>query len=74
MANEVFLPEAHFSVPVRGGDLALYQYGGNGAQPVLLIHGVTSSNRAWQLIARDLITKGYTPYLHHLEWQNMLAI
>lgn len=64
MANELFIPEESFEVPVSGGTLALYKYGqpaGLGV-PVLLIHGVTSSNRAWQLIARDLITKGYIPY------------
>lgn len=61
MANEVFLPAEAFRVPVEGGELALYKYGGSGA-PILLIHGVTSSNRAWQLIARDLITKGYAPF------------
>lgn len=64
MANDVFIPAEKIDVPVEGGALALYKYGSNnnGANPVLLIHGVTSSNRAWQLIARDLITKGYTPY------------
>lgn len=62
MANDVFIPAEHFSVPVEGGDLALYKFGGDGNTPILLIHGVTSSNRAWQLIARDLITKGYTPF------------
>lgn len=64
MDNEVFLPQESFSVPVSGGALALYKYGqpSSGGIPVLLIHGVTSSNRAWQLIARHLITKGYIPY------------
>ena len=64
MANELFIPAEKLNVQVRGGSLALYKYGApqSGGVPVLLIHGVTSSNRAWQLIARDLITKGYIPY------------
>lgn len=64
MDNEVFIPQEFFEVPVAGGALALYKYGqpNSGGVPVLLIHGVTSSNRAWQLIARHLITKGYIPY------------
>lgn len=64
MANELFIPEQSFEVPVLGGSLALYKYGqpATSGIPVLLIHGVTSSNRAWQLIARNLITKGYIPY------------
>jgi pimeloyl-ACP methyl ester carboxylesterase len=64
MANEVHIPQERITVPVRGGELALYKYGqpAVGGRPILLIHGVTSSNRAWQLIARELITKGYIPY------------
>ncbi len=64
MANEVHIPQETFEVPVLGGSLALVKYGqpASGGEPVLLIHGVTSSNRAWQLIARELITKGYIPY------------
>ncbi len=62
--NERFIPAEQFEVPVTGGALALYKYGAptSGGRPVLLIHGVTSSNRAWQLISRELITKGYIPY------------
>lgn len=64
MGNERFTPAEKFEVPVTGGALTLYKYGAPlvAGTPVLLIHGVTSSNRAWQLIARDLITKGYIPY------------
>jgi pimeloyl-ACP methyl ester carboxylesterase len=64
MGNDVFIPQSRFEVPVEGGSLALYKYGqpSAGGRPILLIHGVTSSNRAWQLIARELITKGYIPY------------
>ena len=64
MANEIFTPLESLKIPVAGGDLALYKYGqpASGGLPILLIHGVTSSNRAWQLIARELITKGYIPY------------
>jgi pimeloyl-ACP methyl ester carboxylesterase len=64
MGNEIFIPEESYQVPVSGGSLTLYKYGAppTGGRPILLIHGVTSSNRAWQLIARYLITKGYIPY------------
>lgn len=64
MANELFIPAEKFNVQVTGGDLTLYKYGApaTAGEPILLIHGVTSSNRAWQLIARELITKGYIPY------------
>jgi lipase len=58
----VFIPETKFDVPVRGGNLALFRYGPAGGTPVLLIHGVTSSNRAWQFFAQSLITRGYTPF------------
>jgi pimeloyl-ACP methyl ester carboxylesterase len=51
---------------VRGGGLALYRFGNNAPSanhlPVLLIHGVTSSNRAFQLFAKSLIERGYVPF------------
>lgn len=64
MSNEAFIPQEIFHIPVRGGDLICSRFGDgeNAGMPILLIHGVTSSSRAWQLIARELITKGYTPY------------
>jgi pimeloyl-ACP methyl ester carboxylesterase len=49
-------------VPVTGGDLAVFQYGNGTGTPVLLIHGVTSSNRAFQLFADSLIVRGKAPY------------
>lgn len=62
------LPSEKFLVPVDGGQLAVFRYGdgdgdgdGKGA-PVLLIHGVTSSNRAFQIFADELIARGKTPY------------
>lgn len=62
MNSEVLLPERKFSVPVAGGDLAVFQYGAAGGKPALLIHGVTSSNRAWQWFAAVLVPRGYTLY------------
>lgn len=56
------LPTHRFMVPVQGGDLAVFQYGNGDGTPVLLIHGVTSSNRAFQLFADALIVRGKTPF------------
>ena len=56
------LPTQRFLVPVLGGDLAVFQYGDGSGTPVLLIHGVTSSNRAFQLFADSLIARGKAPY------------
>lgn len=39
-------------VPVRGGDLAVGQWGPtDAAQTVLLVHGVTASHQSWPLVA-----------------------
>lgn len=62
MKNEIFLPEAKILVPVVGGDLATFRYGPAGGKPVLLIHGITSSNRAWQFFAQALVARGMTAY------------
>ena len=66
MSNERFLPTEKFAVPVKGGNIALYRFGNNAPSanhlPVLLIHGVTSSNRAFQLFAKSLVERGYVPY------------
>jgi lipase len=56
------LPTQRFLVPVLGGDLAVFQYGNGSGEPVLLIHGVTSSNRAFQLFADALIARGKAPF------------
>ena len=56
------LPTQRFLVPVSSGDLAVFQYGNGTGQPVLLIHGVTSSNRAFQLFADSLIARGKAPF------------
>lgn len=56
------LPTQRFLVPVLGGDLAVFQYGDGSGTPVLLIHGVTSSNRAFQLFADSLIARGKAPF------------
>jgi pimeloyl-ACP methyl ester carboxylesterase len=62
MNNDAFLPDIAIHVPVDGGELAVFRYGPGGGQPVLLIHGITSSNRAWQWMAQGLIERGLTPY------------
>jgi pimeloyl-ACP methyl ester carboxylesterase len=62
MSDKRFLPvEAHF-VPVDGGSIAVFRFGPSGERPVLLIHGVTSSNRAFQLLAQELIERGFSPF------------
>lgn len=62
MNAQSILPQATISVPVRGGDLAVFRYGPEDGRPILLIHGVTSSNRAWQFFAADLVPRGFTLY------------
>lgn len=56
------LPDERFLVPVEGGLLAVFRYGPKDGKPILLIHGVTSSNRAWQFFAVQLEKRGYTAY------------
>ena len=56
------LPTQRLLIPVSGGSLALYRYGDGSGDPVLLIHGVTSSNRAFQLFADALIARGKAVY------------
>ena len=56
------MPTEKFEVPVAGGNLAVFRYGDGQGEPVLLIHGVTSSNRAFQLFADELIARGKAPY------------
>ena len=61
-ASSAMLPTAKFEVPVAGGNLAVFRYGNGKGDPVLLIHGVTSSNRAFLLFAEELIARGKAPY------------
>ena len=56
------LPKEKFLVPVAGGELAVFRYGDGSGDPVLLVHGVTSSNRAFQIFADSLIARGKSPY------------
>jgi pimeloyl-ACP methyl ester carboxylesterase len=56
------LPTQRIMVPVKGGEIAVFQYGDGSGDPVLLIHGVTSSNRAFQLFADSLIARGKAPF------------
>ena len=56
------LPTQRIMVPVIGGEIAVFQYGNGSGDPVLLIHGVTSSNRAFQLLADALIARGKAPF------------
>ena len=60
--TEVLLPSEKFLIPVAGGDLALFRFGADQGNPVLLVHGVTSSHRAFLLFAQSLIARGRTPY------------
>jgi lipase len=62
MPDQRFLPQERIEVPVRGGSISIFRYGEKKGRPVLLIHGVTSSNRAFQLLAPELITLGMSPY------------
>lgn len=54
------LPDAEFKVPVNGGELAVARYGAEGGKPILAIHGITSSNRAWQAFATSMAPHGFT--------------
>jgi pimeloyl-ACP methyl ester carboxylesterase len=56
------LPTERMLIPVSGGDIAVFRYGSDVGSPVLLIHGTTSSNRAFQLFADALIARGKSPY------------
>jgi len=56
------LPTQRIMAPVKGGEIAVFQYGDGSGDPVLLIHGVTSSNRAFQLFADALIARGKAPF------------
>jgi len=56
------LPTQRTLVPVTGGSLAVFRYGDGAGEPVLLIHGVTSTNRAFQVFADALIARGKAPY------------
>lgn len=56
------LPDEEFSVPVSGGDLAVARFGSATGKPLLAIHGITSSNRAWQSFAVAMVPAGYTIY------------
>ena len=56
------LPTEKYEVPVSGGKLAVFRYGDGSGDPVLLIHGVTSSHRAFQIFAQSLIKRGKAPY------------
>jgi lipase len=62
MNSQAFLPECKILVPVAGGELAVFRYGSDSGKPILAIHGVTSTNRAWQLLSAALVPHGYTLY------------
>lgn len=38
------------------------RYGSHAGKPILAIHGITSSNRAWQSFAISMVPHGYTIY------------
>lgn len=56
------LPDQVIQVPVRGGELTVSRYGSEQGKPILAIHGITSSNRAWQCFANVMIPAGYAIY------------
>ena len=62
MHSQSILPEVKISVPVIGGDLAVFRYGPEGGKPILGLHGITSTNRAWQWFAGSVVPRGYTLY------------
>ena len=60
--DSVFRPSARFTL-ARGGDgggeLVYYRYGpADASQTALAIHGITSSHKAWQWVARLLVGRG----------------
>lgn len=57
-----YLPEAKYSIPRDGGNLSYFRYGKPSSKNILAIHGVTSSNRAWQCFAKTLNKFGFTIY------------
>jgi pimeloyl-ACP methyl ester carboxylesterase len=52
MAEAVEIEELR--VPVAGGSLAVYRLGDSGRQPVIAVHGITGTSRAWLPVARAL--------------------
>ncbi len=62
MDTKAFLPDEKINVPVRGGDLAVFRYGPASGKPILALHGITSTNRAWQWFARNLVPRGFSLY------------
>ena len=60
--TSAYLPEAKYSIPRDGGELAYFRYGQPSDKNILAIHGVTSSNRAWQLSAKTAVKNGFTVY------------
>ncbi len=62
MDTKAFLPDVKLEVPVVGGMLAVFRYGPAEGKPILALHGITSTNRAWQWFARAVVPNGYTVY------------
>ena len=56
------IPTRQIQVPVDGGEIAVFEYGKSAGDPILLIHGITSSNRAFQLFADSLLARGKAPF------------
>lgn len=55
-------PAERIAFPRGNGQLTYFRYGDKGGEPVLAIHGVTSSHLAWQFLASRLVDKGCTVY------------
>ena len=62
MPDQSFNPEAKFQVPVSGGALSVFRFVPDSGKPILLIHGVTSSHLAFQLLSHELVARGFSPY------------
>lgn len=60
--EKALLPEYELKVDVPGGQLAVHRFGPQGGRPIVAVHGVTSSNRAWQCFAGALVPHGFTIY------------
>lgn len=56
------LPTERIAIPRGEGELVCYRYGEAGGRPLLAIHGVTSSHRAFQFLADEWVARGHTVY------------
>jgi lipase len=43
-----------FDVPVAGGSLAVFRFGGPAERTIVAVHGITANSQTWSLLARTL--------------------